>query len=609
MNPTMPLWRRLLTPPVFDDEDKTRNGRTLHTILLTMFVATLAAYASLIFDYGLIRLIAISSIIIIEVVSFALLHSGRIKLAALVFCIVSWLVLVVALVFTGGVGGAALPVQVLIVLIAGLILGGASGLIFAGLSSLAGLGMMLAALNGVLPPSMIENNPTSYWVFIVLTFLSSAGLIYLTTNSLKEAIERARHNAAAQAAANKELQAIRASLEDQVTERTKALEQRSRYLQATIEVGRAAASILDTEQLIQQTVDLIQEQFQLYYAGLFLVDADGEWAIHKAGTGQAGRALLRRGHRIRVGTGMIGWSIANAAPRIAQIAADDAQRLATTELPETRSEAAIPLRSRGKIIGAITVQSNKPDAFGEVEIISFQSMADQVAIAIENARLLEESQRAVQEVQRAYGVASHMAWKDILQTSQRIAYRFEKGTVREVDEPITTPQKPTTQEPEAAPLPGVAPTPASLHIPIKVREQVIGYLNLRRTLAAGNRTGEGDEGDDGSTQSVAPFNAEQIELLQGLSDQLGAALEGARLYQDSQRLALREQLTSEVTSRIRETLDMDTVLKTAVQEIQQTLDVPEVVITLKGETQANLPPESTPLSEIDLSPTNPGDEA
>ena len=141
-----------------------------------------------------------------------MLYSGRVRQAALVLCSIGWLVLVSALNFTGGVDGSAMPVQVLIVLIAGLILGGPAGLVFAGMSSLAGLGLMIAELNGVLPPSMIENNPTSYWIFIVLTFFCSAGLIYLTTNSLKEAIDRARHNAAAQSAANLELQAIRANL-------------------------------------------------------------------------------------------------------------------------------------------------------------------------------------------------------------------------------------------------------------------------------------------------------------------------------------------------------------------------------------------------------------
>ena len=371
-------------------------------------------------------------------------------------------------------------------------------------------------------------------------------------------------------------------------------------MQATIEVSRAAASILDTEQLIQQTVDLIQEQFQLYYTGLFLVDAEGEWAIHKAGTGQAGRALLRRGHRIRIGTGMVGWSIANAAPRIAQIAADDAQRLATTELPDTRQRLPF-LCVRGKVLGAITVQSDKPDAFGEVEIISFQAMADQVAVAIENARLFEESQRAIEEVQRAYGVASRMAWKEMLQSGQRSAYRFEKGVVSAVEETPTTRQN----QPEAA------PPPAALRIPIKVREQVIGYLGLRRSATAdGSATGADSERGDSSTLGAESFTAEQVELLQGLSDQLGVALEGARLYQDSHAWRCVSSSPARSPAASRETLDMDTVLRTAVQEISTNSGCARGGNHPEGrDSQANLPPEIAPISEADLSPADPGDEA
>jgi HAMP domain-containing protein len=135
------------------------------------------------------------------------------------------------------------------------------------------------------------------------------------------------------------------SLEHRVYERTQELERRSSYLQASAVVSQAATSILETDELVRQVVELIQEQFGLYYVGLFLVDESSEWAVLRAGTGEAGRSMLARGHRIKVGEGMVGWSVVHAEPRVALEAEEDVVRLATAELPDTRSEATLPLRS------------------------------------------------------------------------------------------------------------------------------------------------------------------------------------------------------------------------------------------------------------------------
>ncbi|NIV38224.1 MAG: hypothetical protein GWN58_55050, partial [Anaerolineae bacterium] len=101
------------------------------------------------------------------------------------------------------------------------------------------------------------------------------------------------------------LRGLIGGLEHQVAERTRDLARRTAYLEATADVGRAASSILETGQLIEEVVELIRERFDLYYVGLFEVDPGREWAILRAGTGAAGRAMLARGHRIRVGDGMI----------------------------------------------------------------------------------------------------------------------------------------------------------------------------------------------------------------------------------------------------------------------------------------------------------------
>ena len=213
-----------------------------------------------------------------------------------------------------------------------------------------------------------------------------------------------------------------------MADRTQELEQRSSYLVAAAEVGRTAASILEADALVQQVVELIRKDFGLYYVGLFQVDDSGEWAELRAGTGEAGWTMLARGHRLHIGgDSMIGWSITNRQPRIALEAGEDAVRLATPELPETRSEAALPLQSRGRVMGALSVQHTRPGAFDEDTIVVLQTMADQVAVALDNARLFAGRQEALEAVQRAYGEVSSEAWHEMLRSGLGWAFAATRG--------------------------------------------------------------------------------------------------------------------------------------------------------------------------------------
>lgn len=171
-------------------------------------------------------------------------------------------------------------------------------------------------------------------------------------------------------------------------------QRRSMQLQTAAEVSRAATSVLDMDELLSISVNLIHDRFDLYYAGLFLVDEAGEFAVLRAGTGEAGRQMLAQGHKLAVGgRSMIGWCVANTQSRIALDAAEDTVRFVNPLLPETRSEMALPLSSRGQVIGAMTIQSTEKAAFSESDVSVLQAMADQVANAIANVSLLEAEQR------------------------------------------------------------------------------------------------------------------------------------------------------------------------------------------------------------------------
>jgi PAS domain S-box-containing protein len=175
---------------------------------------------------------------------------------------------------------------------------------------------------------------------------------------------------------------------------------RNIQLQTAAEVSRATSSILDLNKLLPAVVNLICTHFDYYYVGIFLVDELKEWAILSAATGEIGAQLLQAGHRLKVEhSSMIGWCIQNRQARVALEVGKDAVRFKNPYLPLTRSEIALPLIAHGEPIGAMSIQSTIPGAFSRVDIAALQSMADQMANTIENARLFTERLSLIRELE------------------------------------------------------------------------------------------------------------------------------------------------------------------------------------------------------------------
>ena len=193
-------------------------------------------------------------------------------------------------------------------------------------------------------------------------------------------------------------------------------EHRAMWSQTAAEVSRAASTVLDTEVLLQQVVDLLKQRFELYYAGLFLVDQSvqdeggaGDWAVLQVGTGEPGRKMVEQGHRLEIGgESMIGKCVATMQPRIAMDVGEEAVRFANPLLPETRTELALPLVSRGKALGALSIQSKRQAAFSEDDIAVLQTMADQLAIAIENANLIRQAQTRAEREKQVRAIADQI---------------------------------------------------------------------------------------------------------------------------------------------------------------------------------------------------------
>jgi GAF domain-containing protein len=308
------------------------------------------------------------------------------------------------------------------------------------------------------------------------------------------------------------------SLEERVSDRT-------RSLQAAADVSRATTSLRDPDELLRQVVNLVQDRFDLYYVGLFLVDEVRQWAVLRAGTGDAGQTMIAQGHRLAVaGDSMIGRCVANDQARIALDVGQEPVRFENPLLPETRSEMALPLHSRGQVIGAMTVQSAVEAAFDEADIAVMQTMADQVAIAIDNARLFVETQAALKEMEATHRQYLREAWAGYVPAASTTYY-------------------------ETAPLEKKAEGRSALVSPITLRGEEIGSLGIQ---------------DDSGTRQ---WTTEETALVQAVTNRLALAAENLRLLEETRRRAAQEQLVGEVTARIRHTLDVDAVLDTAVDEI------------------------------------------
>lgn len=365
-----------------------------------------------------------------------------------------------------------------------------------------------------------------------------------------------------------DLAAERANLERAVADRTSALSRRTTQLEAAAQVAREAAAIRSTTDLLNTVVRLISDRFGFYHAGIFLTDEAGEYAVLSAASSEGGRRMLARGHRLRVGVeGIVGYTAGYGEPRIALDVGADAVFFNNPDLPETRSEMALPLRARDQIIGVLDVQSTEPAAFTQEDVAVLQTLADQVAVAISNARLFEQSVQALEAERRAYGELSRQAWQRLLRTSPTLQERYDPQGLLSADGHWQEKIRAAAQTGST-----VIAEPQMAAVPIKVRGHVIGVLEALKPEGAGEWT------------------PDEISLLETLTEQLGIALESARLYHDTQRRAAQERLVSDIATRLRASLDPETVLKTTVRELGQALGAELTAIEVTG-------PVTNPASE------------
>jgi nitrate/nitrite-specific signal transduction histidine kinase len=377
------------------------------------------------------------------------------------------------------------------------------------------------------------------------------------------------------------------SLENRVNERTRDLQRRAVQLQVTAQVAREAAVIRNPDRLLQDAARLISEQFNFYHTGIFLLDRPVEaavsgpesvmfpaasqgslerpvYAVLRAASSEGGQRMLARGHRLRVGQqGIVGYVAGTGEPRIALDTDKDATFFNNPDLPMTRSEMALPLKIGNRVIGVLDVQSRQANAFKQEDLETLQILADQLAVAIENARLLTESQQALRELEDLYGMQIRQGWQRTTSAMQAggrpLGYVLGLRGV----EPAST-----SRATGALPA-GSSSTTPEIEAAIQLRDQKLGVLRLRRDAELGEWT------------------AQDQALIQDVLDQLALALENARLMEEVRTHARQEELISKIVASTQSSLSLEGVMHTAVQEVVRALNVSRVRIRLGADGDVN----------------------
>lgn len=416
------------------------------------------------------------------------------------------------------------------------------------------------------------------------------------------------------------LQALYTEMEQRVAERTRALQEvnaalqrRANQLEASAEIARAITSIFDVDALLQQTVNLIRERFGFYHAGIFLTDTSGQWMVLREATGEAGALMKAQGHRLPINeTSMVGWTALHREPRIALHAAEDAVRFAHPLLPHTRSEMTLPMMIGDRFIGVLNVQSTEDAAFDSEDVRVLQSMANQVAIAIENAQRVSREAGVLEVASPAYRIGRQLT---AAETSMQVAdaiINAVQGTEADGCVVVQFELSPAGQ-PEALSYLGVWRADREpqfrpgLRLPIEESPfppETISTMWIATDVESDERLPESARrafqetgvraivniplhaGDRLIGQVVVlrstpgPFSEAALRVYEALADQAAIALERVRLLEETRRRATLEHLVSQVTAEIRRPMDMESVLRTTLQELGTLLGASEGVVRL-----------------------------
>jgi GAF domain-containing protein len=560
--------RRLLSPPVFEQEEKNFRAKFINGFAWSVIVLLLLAITPHTFgDLKNLTIVVFSALIMVMAAALNVLHRGNVDASGIIIIVFGWLGVAIQAYTSDGVKDVIVVAYLALGLLASIIVSWRTAAIVI-LSSIGVIWILaLLQVNGFFTPSSQE--PIAFARDLSFVFVAVTVLVYFSTTSMRNAIRRAARSEQDLVLSNQNLKDLNQHLEDRVSNRTAELEianqrnkRRAKQFEAIAQVARATTSIQDENTLLFRLAQLISEQFGVYHVGIFLLDEQHENAVLRAANSDGGRKMLARRHSLKIGqVGIVGHVASSGNPRIALDVEEDSAFKDNPDLPETRSELALPLKDAGRIIGVLDVQSTEPNAFQPEDTEILYTLADQVAIAIQNARSHEATHKLLEEAQRTSESYLKEAWRLLQAQEKRIGYHISNNALKPLEKFIDHPYLDRVVS-QGEPLFENGET-GTLLVPIHLRGEVVGVLDIH--VPAGHE-----------------WDPDEVDIAKAVADRLSLALESATLLRTTQRRAEIERLTADISGKIGASVNMRNVLQTAVEELGRVLPGSEVVIQFQN---------------------------
>ena len=553
-----------------DDQDEgfvrlTRNI-LLFSLVTTLLIGVIVALTST-SRARLIIITVLAVLSLLETVALLLVGRGRLTLAKVLIPPALLLAITIIALSADSMHSISIVAYPLIIIIAALLQGRRSLVITTPLAvvAIAVLGIM-DILGLTTSPMRVYTDLEDILVGTVL-LATSAGVLNLLIARLRTALTRAEANEQAQLETNRELTNLKISLEQRVAERTNELTQRTTeledvnrqvrrragQLEALARVAHTIASVRDLRELLPQIATAISESFGFYHVGVFLLDEANEYAVLSATNSEGGKKMLERKHRLRVGQeGIVGNVTATGEPRIAMDVGKDAVFFDNPELSDTHSEMALPLKMENRIVGALDVQSVERGAFTNEDVQMLRLLADQVSLAIENARLFDETRSALTEAQAISRQFTREAWGRVPHEHKLLGYRYNLAGATPLDEPVDLTETGKSRR-------DIQKEASQTIVPIELRGETIGTLVVQ-------------------SPSTEKLNQEQMNLIKAVAERVALSAENARLFEETTRRAERERLVSDITGKIRSVNDPQAMIQTAMEELRRALGASRVEV-------------------------------
>jgi len=426
---------------------------------------------------------------------------------------------------------------------------------------------------GILNAIYVQRTDPLLWIIDIAPFM--LGLFAAIAGRRQDALRRLNAELNVREAQMKTAQeAIKQHVDERTVELEKANEQISRraaQLQAITELSESIAQLQDLNEIFPSATKLISERFGFYHVGIFLVDQSHEYAILQAANSEGGERMLKRSHRLKLGVGVVGFCAQTGQPRIALDVGTDAIFFNNPDLLDTHSEAALPLKSRGETIGVLDVQSTAAGAFSSEDLEVLTALANQVSIALENARLLTEARAAYLQMQEVYNEFTRAEWSRTISQTQQPGFRYQTGRIEMLENAMEHPEavlavqngKVVANRSNES-----SERRAAVAIPVKLRGEVIGILHIE------------------TSDPLREWQEDEVSLVQAVAERAAFAMENARLFQDARRRAAKERLISEATARISSAFNVENILQTTAEELEHVLGGSEISIQFQSKEQS-----------------------